>query len=133
MADVVQVGGGVAAVVPAFMVTPPLPVLDNKPRPLLTYTAGDLTVKQFLESGSIADSSHIFDHDLYNDSAKLQDIPYGYQGIHKLTVVGVRKRILGPWPGVSCALSYTSHDYRRGVFERFEPRSEVQRVRTNSF
>ena len=90
-------------------------------------------MKQFLENGSIAVSSHIFDHDLYNDSAKLQNIPYGYQGVHKLTVVGVRKRILGLLPGVSGALSYTSHDYRRGVFERFEPRSEVQRVRTNSF
>ena len=108
MADVVQVGGGVAAVVPAFMVTPPLPVLDNKPRPLLTYTSCDLTVKQFLKSGSIADSSHIFGHDLYIDSAKLQSIPYGYQGVHKLTVVGVRNAYLVH--GQECqALFHTRH------------------------
>ena len=65
-------------------------------------------MKQFLESGSIADSSHIFDHDLYIDSAKPQSIPCGYQGVHKLTVVGIRNAYMVR--GQECqALFHTRH------------------------
>lgn len=101
-----------AAVVSAFMATPPRPVLDNFVNP-----ADDLTVKQFLDKrfhfGVGADSSHVFDHDLRNDRARLQNIPYEYQGVHRLTVVDVRKRILGPRSGVPGALRYTWLSRRR--------------------
>ena len=68
----------VAAVVSAFMITPPRPVLDNFVDPDVCYTADDLTVKQFLDKrfhfGAGPDGSNVSDDVLHSDSARLQNI-----------------------------------------------------------
>ena len=68
----------VAAVVSAFMITPPRPVPDNFVIPAVCHTADDITVKQFLDKrfhfGAGADGGNVSDDDLHSDSARLQNI-----------------------------------------------------------
>ncbi|KAH8977819.1 hypothetical protein EDB86DRAFT_3091418 [Lactarius hatsudake] len=68
----------VAAVVSAFMITPPRRVLDDFVTPNVCFTEDDITVEQFLAKrlrvGADADGGDVPDYDLHSDNARLQNI-----------------------------------------------------------
>jgi hypothetical protein len=68
----------VAAVVSAFMITPPHRVLDNFVNPDVCFTSDDVTSKHFLAKrfrlGAGADSGDVPNYDLHSDTARLQNI-----------------------------------------------------------